>query len=358
MLKIRSKQLSYFGTLLLVSLGHLCLQAQTTLELDEFNTAYLRYGESKDSEPAVAREAARRAFELGKELFGESSERTAMLAINYATLIDDETTSQTYLDEAIETYQLVFGFGSIAMIDPLMRLGRSLSDQGREHLATQYYHRALRLAKIHLGEESSKVGSIHLELAAIDLREGALERGWEILSKAKSILVNHHDAGSQSGLVRIDLLTGEYLIAKGQHSEAIVPLLASLEKFNRYPSSNVTIRNRIALIKAYESLGDQQSATEHCLAIGITRRLTEEENLTPVYSPMLEVLRNRAQPETVRVEFLVDKEGFVRNATITSPLNDLKLEQALLMAINKFRFAPRFMDGSVVESPNQYYLFD
>ena len=79
---------------------------QSTLEIDDFNAAYLQYGETKNSEPEIAREAARRAYELGKELFGASSERSAMLAINYATLIADESASQSFLDEAVEIYHI------------------------------------------------------------------------------------------------------------------------------------------------------------------------------------------------------------------------------------------------------------
>ena len=105
--------------LVLVSLSASLSFGQSTLELDEFNTAYLQYGETKDTQPDIAREAARRAYELGRELFGVESERSAILAINYATLIEDETQSQEYLDEAVEVYQRVFGFGSEAIIDPL-----------------------------------------------------------------------------------------------------------------------------------------------------------------------------------------------------------------------------------------------
>ena len=62
---------------------------QTTIEMNEFNAAYFQYGEMKDTDLGVAREAARRAYELGKNLFGVASERSAMLAVNYATLLEN-----------------------------------------------------------------------------------------------------------------------------------------------------------------------------------------------------------------------------------------------------------------------------
>jgi TonB family protein len=330
---------------------------QSTLELDDFNAAYLQYGETKDSEPEIAREAARRAYELGKELFGVNSERSAMLAINYATLISDESASQALLDEAVEIYQIVFGFGSEAMIDPLMRLGRTLNDQGRAVLASQYYRRALQLAENHSGTDSSKTGSIEIELGSINLREGELTEAWERIQRAKTILSNYSDAGSQSGLTRIELLAGEYFLARNQYQNAIEPLLNALAKFERFPGSNVAVRNRIALIKAYENSNQQSLATIQCLAIGESRRLGVNENLRPVYRVSTEALRNHGIDGGIQVEFLVDREGFVKNPQLLTSLTDSALSQQVLETIQRFRFAPRFVNGSVVESPDQIYTF-
>ena len=60
--------------------------AQSTIEMDEFNAAYFQYGEAKDTKPDVAREAARRAYEMGKELFGAESERSATVSYTHLTL--------------------------------------------------------------------------------------------------------------------------------------------------------------------------------------------------------------------------------------------------------------------------------
>ena len=76
--------------------------AQTTIEMDEFNAAYFQYGEMKDTDTDVAREAARRAYELGKNLFGEGSERSAMLAVNYATLLENESDARLFLNDGDE----------------------------------------------------------------------------------------------------------------------------------------------------------------------------------------------------------------------------------------------------------------
>ncbi len=146
------------------------LSAQTTEDLQDFNATYLEYVNTRQSDPELAREAARRAHEIGKRVFGETSERTAMLAINYAILLADAALSQDYLDEAVTIYQAIFGFGSVELIDPLMRMGRTLSDGEQLRPAALYYNRALTLAVTHLGTASSKAGAIEVELGASALR--------------------------------------------------------------------------------------------------------------------------------------------------------------------------------------------
>jgi len=330
------------------------LCAQTTLDLDEFNAAYFQYGEMKQANPEVAKEAARRAYELGKELFGAESERSAMLAINYATMLENESDTRIYLDEAVTTYQSIFGFGSEEMIDPLMRLGRALSDQSQWDLSEEYYNRALELSRLHLGLGSDKVGVIELELGALKLRVGALDRAWAHLQEAKKVLSTHTDLASRSGLNRANLLIGEYHLARQDFRRAISPLLTSLKEFNRYPSADITVRNHIALIKAYESLQESERATRHCLAIGSTRRLVVDENLRPVFKVPLHDINLE---NTIRVNFTVNAEGYVTDPHIFSDIEDEALRKTVTNTILSFRFAPRFVEGNFVDSPDQYYDF-
>ncbi len=339
---------------LLISLP---LLAQTTIEMDEFNVAYFQYGEMKDTNPDIAREAARRAYEMGKDLFGAESERSAMLAVNYATLIANESDARSYLDEAVEIYQLVFGFDSEKMITPLIGLGLRLSKQGKSDLGVEYYSRALRLSERHLGSNSSKTGYIELELGALMLKDGRLNASWGHLQNAKHILSQYSDSGSKSGLTRTYLLIGEYYLARQDYRAAIEPLLISLKDFNSFPSANITVRNHVDLIKAYENLNESVNATFHCLAIGATRRLAKEENLKPVFRvPTLGTVGENFL-SGVKVHFTVNHEGYAVDPVISEDLGNNKLNGELINTIKQFRFAPRFLEGKAVDSPGQYFEF-
>lgn len=334
--------------------------AQTTGELQEFNAAYARYVNTLKSNPDIAREAARRSYLLGQQLFGENNERTAMLAINYANLLQDNTQAQTYLDEAVTIYQSVFGFGSEAMIDPLMRLGQSLTEADKFQLATVYYRRALQLTHDHLGEQSSKAGAIQLELGFIELTTGNMEQSFNRLDGARTILQQYTDPGAESNLVSANLLLGDYYLKSQQYNQALVPLLAALETLSAFPGVDVTFRNRIALIEAYENLDLRDEATLHCLAIGANRRLRSGDYLVPLYTVIpdnQQLLGASSQQYSVRVSFTVDSEGFVRDPMVMSSVNSEVFSTVFLNAIQQFRFAPRFVDGQAVESPNQQYVF-
>ena len=335
-------------------------QAQSTLELQEFNAAYLQYGNNLHSNPGLARESARRAFDLGKKIFGDENERTAMLAINYANLLQNEAQSQNLFDEAVTIYQAVFGFGSEAMINPLMRLARSLSDTNKYSLANVYYRRALVLSEDHFGVDSSKSGAIKLELGSIALTQNNIGNAFPLLSSALETLSEYDDAGSVSNLARTDLLLGDYYLRTENYEEALSTLLRALETLSAYPHADVTLRNRIALIEVYEKLGRSEEATVHCLAIGAIRRVGNEGSLRPLYSVIPDseqVVGTPAEQYGVRVGYTIDSNGYVVNPILMSTIDSEVLSQVFLSAIQQFRFAPRFENGDPVASLNQQYVF-
>ena len=111
------------------------------------------------------------------------------------------------------------------------------------------------------------------------------------------------------------------------------------------------------MIKAYENLNESDSATSHCLAIGATRRLSQDENLRPVFQAPVWEISQRSFGDPIRVRFTVDKEGYVVDPQVPEEIAQTDLRDALIASIMRFRFAPRFEDGEAVESPNQYYDF-
>jgi hypothetical protein len=192
------------------------------------------------------------------------------------------------------------------------------------------------------------------------LTTGNLEQSFVLLDAARTILQQNSDMGTESNLASANLLLGDYYLESQQYNQALAPLLAALETLSAYPGVDVTVRNRIALIEAYENLGMHDEATILCLAIGANRRLRSGDNLMPVYRVIpdnQQALGASSEQNSVRVGFTVDTEGFVRDPVLMSNINSDVLSTLFLDAIQQFRFAPRFVDGQAVESPDQQYVF-
>jgi len=354
---------SYLATCLLLTLLLQVFQtqvhAQTNEQLEDFNAAYLQYGNTLESNPEVATQAARRAYDLGREIFGSENERTAMLAVNYALLLETEQT-QLLIDEAVTIYQASFGFGSAQMIRPLTNLGQSLASSKKWTLAEIYFQRAMTLAQRHLGEDSPKVGILLLEIGAIDFIRGRTSDLMEKFSLAQSILQKYDDIASRDNLARSHMLMGRLQLQQDQTETALENLLASMRILSAYPNSSFALSNRVLLIEAYEKLGLRDQATEHCLAIGALTRLRPEEDLTPLYRVVpdaADIAGTRSERYGVRVSFTVDAQGFVRDPMLMSTVSGETLPDLFLNSIEQFRFAPRFVAGQAVASPNQQYMF-
>ena len=52
----------------------------------------------------------------------------------------------------------------------------------------------------------------------------------------------------------------------------------------------------------------------------------------------------------VDVGFTVDKDGFVQNPVVLKQTGGQSFEQAALDAVEQFRYAPKFVNGSAVET--------
>jgi len=332
------------------------LYPQSALEFEEFNAAYLQYGNSIESNPLVARAAAQRALNLGRTLFGEDNERTAMLAINYANLLEDEA-ALVYLDEAMVIYQRIFGVRSEAMIDPLMRLGRMLLDSGKFSLAQDYYQRALSLAEQHVGEDSAISGIIQLEIGAVAFSSNREADALGHLVAAEQILQGVDGIAARDNFVRVNLLLGRIYLQQEQYEAALEKLLVSFEVLAAYPNSPSRIRNRMYLIEVYEKMGLREQATVHCLAIGAIRRQPPGQFLTPLYSVIPGTTEVENGAAGIRVSFTVDTKGFVQDPVLQLEQANNSLSSLLLNAISQFRFAPRFEGGEPIESPEQEYVF-
>ena len=329
-------------------------------DLDAFNEAYSQY-ETLYSQGELSQsvQQARIAYEIGGRLFGKDSEDFAALAFNYAYNLSQlgnfEEAIPVYSD-SLEATEAVHGKESMQLAPALMALGHANAFIGKKKSMRQSFGRTLKLAEKNHGKGSAEYGWYSVK-AGIDIlnvaddRSGEryLRRGYEAL---QSSLGDEH---VRTGFAAFHL--GSYEMGEEDFESARDLLLLALESFENpeEPSNKFELSTHAFLVETYEGLGQSEEATRHCLAIGRMTPFQSTQDYFPIYKkpPVypLKALNRNAEGYAI-VKFTVDESGIVRNPELVETEGHKEFGKAALAAAEKFRYAPRFRDGSPVKVEN------
>jgi TonB family protein len=150
---------------------------------------------------------------------------------------------------------------------------------------------------------------------------------------------------------------GKVHFSDRKYRNAEKSLLAALDG---YPIDTPTgherqLLTRALLVQTYEYLGDSGRATEHCRVVGQMNMLDPERKIQPLFRLAaqypIDMLARRKEGH-VDVGFIVDEDGFVRNPRILTRSGGESFERAALEAVERFRYAPKFVNGQAVETPH------
>lgn len=318
-------------------------------------SAYQKHEKNDDFERAMPE--AKSAYEIGLRIYGKEHKNTAALAYNYGlTLIEvgalDD--ARKILRQAVTLYGGAYGKNSAELIPVLMDLGHTSAKALVPARQTKHYKRALKLARNHYGPDSERYG--HLLLAAgtevLNVAQSRMARPYlqDAYKVLQAALGDDHIATGMAAfhLARFEMATKRFADAEGH-------LLAALNTFedSDRPSSPFEIGTHARLVAVYEEMGEPAKATAHCQAIGRMTPFDENQHYMPLFrtQPRYPLLAQQDGKEGyVDVEFTVDHEGIVRDPKVIS--GNFSFKGAALDAVSKWRYAPRFVDGQPVESPN------
>ena len=325
-----------------------------------FNTAYSAYQNFVAKEDYThAMPEAKTAYEIGRQIYGEDHKNTAVLAYNYGQMLlevgnDDE--ASVVLQEAVILYKAAYGKDSAELIPVLMDLGHASVQTFRTTRQKKYYDRALKLARKHYGPESAKYGRLLLDAGIEILNEALSPKAEKYLQDAYQVLRNAlGDGDATTGLAAFQLARLE--VATKQYPDAEVHLLAALKTFEDpdRPSTPIEMSTHAWLVSVYEELGESEKATAHCQAIGRMTSASGNQNYMPLFrrSPTYPVnARKKGKEGYVDVEFTVDREGIVREPKVTEVNGHDSFADSSIEAVKVWRYAPRFVDGEPVTTPN------
>ena len=114
------------------------------------------------------------------------------------------------------------------------------------------------------------------------------------------------------------------------------------------------------LVDVYEKLGKRDKATAYCQAIGKARPWDVNQEQVPIFITKprwpKKALKERIEG-TIKLGFIVDKQGFVKDPEIINVKGPKKLfKMSALRAVLKWRFAPKFVDGQPVDAKATYTI--
>ena len=346
------KCLIVVGSLLLCA--HPFAQQNEHPRVQEFQRVYADYqslAEAGDFQDALPK--AKKALELGEEIFGENHKNTAAVTYNFGSLLlvsgyrDD---AKRVLTIALKRYEAIYGKDSEELIPVLMDLGKASLHSPRASSAAKF-RRALQLIAESDGKETDRYAWACIEAGDTILLDSKPRGGKGYLEDAYRIFESAHGANHPSTGVASFFL-GKYWMGAHDYPKARDYFLQALGTFEDpdAPSREIEMLTHAYLVSVYENLDESDKATQHCLSIGRMSPVEPDQDYRPLFriKPNYPNSALWARREGyIDLEFTVDEFGFVRNPTVVKSKGG-GFESAALAAVEKWRYAPRFSDNEPV----------
>ena len=360
--------------LLFVALASQPVIADRDEDVAAFNESWRMYVAATESGNVSATiDTAAAVVEAGRKVFGADDEELPLLLINHGKALlagAQPKLARELLDEALDLSEQIHGPDAVELINVLELLGDSVADIASASRQLKYYKRALKITEQHFGRES-------LEFAKASLRAGtktynlsqSTAGGKHVLDAREVYGVLYGEESPDAGLA--DYFLAKLEFSKGRHKKAIEHALEAVPKFvGESPELlNLQLHTRALLVQSYEERNMSEEATKHCVAIGRISTLRPMHDYQPLFrmAPRYpaDLLRSRIEGY-VDFTFTIDESGFVRDPhiinaaqtgrsasrSIYSDKADRSFEVAALEALERFRYAPRVVDGVATSVEN------
>lgn len=327
-----------------------------------FNDAYQNYLNAIKTKENM-QQAAEQAYTLGKAVYGDNSDNTANLAINYAKSINGY--GKKWIEKRFSLYQQAYtisvnnhGNKSLETVDSLVGMANFAPSAQK---ADYYLEQVIAIANT---ENKPKfLADMKLEAATILANKFSYEKYRE----AKNYL-EEADEYYQANLpknsveqIKADFLMASFAEGRKRYDQAIERLNRVVKVFDENlsydHSAELTAHSR--LIGLYEKKGKSDEATKHCIAIAKMVPWKESQEQTPLYRVNPKYPKNKARfskDGSVVMEFQVDESGFVKNPQVISSEGGVAFEKSAVEALAQWRYAPKFEHGKAVAATSKVQL--
>lgn len=359
---MKRQQLALIIGLSLSTLSTYSLASQATNPQVNFSQAYQTYLTAV-AENKNVKQAAELAYTLGSANYGEESDNTANLAINYAKAINPRISDgyeQRYAlyKQAHDILGKNHGNKSVETLDAL--LGMASNTESDREAANHFEH----MIDIAAEQNNPKlVADMQFEAASVLARKFS----HKYYRKAKRYL-EQADEYYQANLpensvdrIKADFLMASFAEGRKKYNQAIERLNRVVGVFDNNLSfdHSAELSAHSKLIGLYEKQGKSDEATKHCLAIAKMVPWKESQEQKPLYRVNPDYPLNKAKQGrsgSVAMEFEVDTAGFVKNVSILNSDGGVSFEKSAIKAVEQWRYAPKFEKGQPVNAVTQVQL--
>lgn len=344
-------------------------------DVERLSAAYSEYKaalESGDIELEIV--AARKSLDVGSTFYDESDPSLVTLRHNYAhALLRGGRTEQARKQflELIDNLIEFTGTQNPKLIGYYMMVAQLSGGFGKEKEQNKWFERALNVASGVHGVDSVDYAQV-ASFAGIELfRDSNSLIGEEYIEQALAIYESELGERSlEAGMLKYQL--GQFAYYGQEYREASIWLLDALSIVSGDSTyeQEQRLHIRALLVQNYELLGESDNATRHCIAIGRENQLADDQEFIPLFRPDPQyprsMIRNRIEGHVV-LSFSVDENGFVRNPEVVDdvminrrtgrvsapsgfrdPNEQDPFVDAALNALERYRYAPKFVDGIAV----------
>jgi TonB family protein len=340
------------ATLLLFSFSSL---AEETKSIDaQFKDAYHHYQTAVKAHDIEAQtKYAEQSYELGKQVYGNSDINVASLAVNLASLYIDtyqETKAHTLLLPFVEIYEKEYGKNSLGLVDIYFTLAQSIP-RTEQRKKINYYQQVLQIANKYKEEKPRLNAQMQLDVGIQLLSIGSPKS--KIILEARDYFIKHLEPNDRR-VVRANFFTAKYYLARKKLDKAINAFETNLPIFKALdgPNHPLELSTHAFLIDALERKGRSEEATKHCIAIGLMTPWDDAQEPLPLYriSPKYPMsMARQSKGGYVIIEFTISDFGFVKNTKVIESKGGKGFEKEAMLAVQKWRYAPKFKNGKAIE---------
>ena len=333
-------------------------------ELGDRFQEYQKAVAQKDPEQIAA--TAKSVFAV-VENYPIDNKNFAAAAMNYGNALialKKPKEAEVYLEKSLESYRKIYGENGVELITPLLTLARIRAnevDLNRKLRYRSYIEDSLDIAESNKGDDSLLYAKVNLEAGKIALDMAKERRAHKYLEKAHAAFSGPFEKDTYGKFYSAFYL-GKYYLSRKQYKKAEPLFVEALDvvDIESGKDGQLELTTRAFLVETYEELGLQDKSIEQCRAIGKATPFDMDQEPVPLFKRTLEyptsALEQRREGYAV-ARFTISDSGFAENVEILESKGSSSFAEAAKKYLEQARYAPRFVDGSPVETPDRKMKF-